>query len=95
MDHLLSLIVGIGLLVLVGVFLRRLWRAVTNPAVAYQLGKKTRNLGRSSRRTVETAAYTAGRASGAVEEAAGTVTRPFREGRASAKRKVEGPESGA
>lgn len=95
MDQLFAYILGVGFLLLVIVFLRRLWRALTNPAVAYQLGRKTRNLGRSSRRTVESAAYVAGRASGTVEQAAGVVSRPFREGRASIKRETEDPEGGA
>ena len=76
------------LVVCVVVIIRRVWLALTNPQVAYQLGRKTR-------RAVEGAARTAGQATGTAEGVVGVVGRSFREGRDSAKGKDGAPEGDA
>ncbi|WBX94541.1 hypothetical protein [Pseudoxanthomonas mexicana] len=78
------LVVVIGVVVIV----RNLWLTITNPNVAYLLGRKTR-------KTIEGAAHTAGRATGAADGVAGVIGRSFREGRDLAKGKGGTPEGDA
>ena len=79
---------GILLLVGIGMIVRNLWLAATDPSVAYAAGRKLR-------RTVKTGAHTAGRVTGSLESAAGVVTQSFREGRDLAKSDGEGSGGGA
>ena len=80
----IALVVVIGVVVIV----RNLWFTFTDAKVAYLLGRKTR-------KTIEVAAHTAGRATGAADEVAGVIGRSFREGRDSAKGKGDTPEGDA
>ena len=79
-----ALVVVIGIVVIA----RNLWLTFTDPKVAYLLGRKTR-------KTIEGAAHTAGRATGAADGVAGVIGRSFREGRDSAKGKGDTPEGDA
>jgi len=86
LDVILAAVLGVVFVVGIGMIVRNLWLAATDPKVAYVAGRKLR-------RTVEKGAHTAGQVSGTVESAAGVVTRSFRQGRNAAKgsdRDVEG-----
>lgn len=88
LESIFAIALGIGCLVGLGVVIRRLWLAATNPALAYLAGRRFR-------RGIETAAHTAGRASGAVDGVASVVSRSFHEGRDAAKGDPRGPRGGA
>ena len=78
-------VVVVGGVILV---IRNLWLTVTDPNVAYLVGRKTR-------KTIEGAAHTAGRATGVADQAAGVIGRSFREGRGTVEGKGGAPEGDA
>lgn len=84
-DEILAFILSAGFIVTFAVLVRRFWRAATNPNVAYRLGRKARQLGRTAGHAAVGIAHTAGRATGKVENVAGMVGRSFQDGRDSTK----------
>ena len=77
-----------GVFIAVAVIVYRFWRALTNPNVAYQLGRKAGQLGRKTGDAALGAAHIAGRATGKVENVAVGVGRSFQEGRDATKRGI-------
>ena len=73
-SSILTIAMAITLLICVSVIIRRLWRAITNPQIAYRMGRGTR-------KSIEGAANAAGRATGTVESLSRVVARSFDEGR--------------
>lgn len=95
-DDLLTGVLVVVVLMLVAVFVRRIWRDLVNARVGYALGRKARGLGRTTGSlavgAAHAAAHQAGRAAGKVENAAGIVGRSFKEGRSATKRSDTAPD---
>lgn len=95
LDKFFTLIAGVGFIIAIAVFMGRLWRVLTNPNVAYKLGRKAHQLGRNTGYAAVDAAHIAGQATGKVENVVGVVGRSFQTGRESTKRSGSDLDDGA
>ena len=93
-ENIVAVVVGVGLFLAIAIAVRRIWLVVTNPDLAYRLGRKARRLSRNAGHVAVGAAHTVGRATGKVENAAGVVGRSFQDGRDSTKRSDGDPDEG-
>lgn len=79
----------------IAVFVYHFWRALTNPNVAYKLGRNAGQLGRKTGDAALCAAHIAGQVTGKVENVAEDVGRSFQVGRDATKRGSNSPGDGA
>ena len=93
-EILVAIVLGSAFFIAIAIAVRRIWLVVTNPDVAYKLGRKARQITRNAGYAAVGAAHTAGRATGKVENAAGLVGRSFQDGRDSTKRSDSDPDGG-